>query len=101
LTQAVLKNIEPSIFNEFFTKSPKNGNPLKWGFSELCISRIVWPIELKFFLGAYINKFYLQKKFQLKRLTPWYSMDFTYTGKIHYFSQLWGFISHDWKEIEV
>jgi hypothetical protein len=52
-------------------------------------------------LGAYNNKLCLQKKFQLKKWSRWYSMDSTYTGKIHYFRQLWDFISHDWKEIGV
>jgi hypothetical protein len=44
------------------------------GFWTPYISRTTQPIELKFFVDPYTNKFYAEKNFQAKRLNPWYSM---------------------------
>ena len=44
--------------------------------------------ELKFFVDIHNDEFYSQKKFQLKQLSPWYSMDLTNKDKNRYFRQL-------------
>jgi len=88
LAQADLKNIEPSDFYRGFTKTSLKPQYNPKGFWTPYISPTTQPIELKFFVGSYSNDPYPEKIFQLEPLSRWYFMDFTNTGKNHYFDQI-------------
>jgi hypothetical protein len=100
LTQAVFKNIEPSIFYERFTESPYNEHSIRMGSGELITQE--WLDWLSWnFCGHIFRSVRPTIKFSSEKMEPLEFYELPNRSKNPCFRQVWYFVSYDWDEIEV